>query len=121
MAMEMRGPLILERIAEHYPVRPLRLHQQDPSDVLCPCTYKLAALEAGLHFPRVVGVDPLRFMHCFTSAVLGHRRCLLRAADKSIRESFALGCSLSLQPHIHAGDYSITRGSEHDSGGKTSA
>jgi hypothetical protein len=46
---------------------------------------------------------------------------LLRAADKSIRESFALGCSLSLQPHIHAGDYSITRGSEHDSGGKTSA
>jgi hypothetical protein len=34
---------------------------------------------------------------------------LLRAADKLIRETFALGCSLSLQPNIHAGNYPITR------------
>jgi hypothetical protein len=79
-----------------------------------PVHHKLTALEAGLHFPRVVGVDPLHYMHCFTSTVLGHRRCLLRAEDKSIRESFALGCSLSLQPNIHADNYPITRGSEHD-------
>jgi len=111
--MEMRGTSVLGAYLEHSSPS-VAVVSTGTLRLLMPVHYKLAALEAGLHFPRVVGVDPLRSTHCFTRTVLGHRRCLLRAADKSIRESFALGCSLSLQPNIHAGNYPITRGSEHE-------